>query len=1137
MSINLPRLVTALKARPPLRASFLALLAIFLLLPSVASATSLPATITEDTTLAAGGNPYTGATTIESGVTLKAEPGVEFRKTALTVKGTLLAEGTAEEVVVFTESVKEGKGITFEPGSGSSVLDHVEITYMGSEYYTTPAIAIKKSSPTITNATINHAGFYAIEVYNGGSPKIANDVILNSGGYGGTYKRAGIYYHAEKEDTGDVNIHDNYIEKCGGGIQVGAAVEGSVTATALSGNTLVGNEGTAFSYSGPEVPGDVTENTLIENTSNYLKVGGTVASSSTWKFGGNEMHLTGLSIAAGVTLKMAAGVYLANPNITVKGTLLAEGTAEEPVVFTESTEKGKGITFEPGSGSSVLDHVEITYMGSEYYTTPAIAIKKSSPTITNATINHAGFYAIEVYNGGSPKIANDVILNSGGYGGTYKRAGIYYHAEKEDTGDVNIHDNYIEKCGGGIQVGAAVEGSVTATALSGNTLVGNEGTAFSYSGPEVPGDVTENTLIENTSNYLKVGGTVASSSTWKFGGNEMHLTGLSIAAGVTLKMAAGVYLANPNITVKGTLLAEGTAEEPVVFTESTEKGKGITFEPGSGSSVLDHVEITYMGSEYYTTPAIAIKKSSPTITNATINHAGFYAIEVYNGGSPKIANDVILNSGGYGGTYKRAGIYYHAEKEDTGDVNIHDNYIEKCGGGIQVGAAVEGSVTATALSGNTLVGNEGTAFSYSGPEVPGDVTENTLIENTSNYIQVGGTVAKSSTWKDGGSAVLIAEVTIASGVTLKVSPNVYLENPAIIVKGTLIAEGTSANPVVLTGKKEASAGEWKSIIFEPGSGSSVLDHVEIAYGGKGSVGMVEAKGSHPTIRNSTIRKSAGYGVKVTESGSPTIEWNRFRSNSNGLSYAGTGKLSAPNNDWNCVSGPKPSGCGDSVTANVDWKPAVQLPELAGHCRGESQCGKGADPVSLATGQLAYSHRDLLLTNKSEMPLEFSRSYSSGSESDTGLGPGWAQSGLASASEQEDGDVLVVRSDGRQDLFEATESGYKAPSGITDVLVKTEAGTFELTTLQNTVYEFDESGRIALITDDHGLKTTYTYDANGRLATITDPSAQTLTFTYSSSNHITKVKDSTGREVEIRLLGGRRPRIGHRRARRRDQIRL
>ena len=61
-------------------------------------------------------------------------------------------------------------------------------------------------------------------------------------------------------------------------------------------------------------------------------------------------------------------------------------------------------------------------------------------------------------------------------------------------------------------------------------------------------------------------------------------------------------------------------------------------------------------------------------------------------------------------------------------------------------------------------------------------------------------------------------------------------------------------------------------------------------------------------------------------------------------------------------------------------------------------------------------------------------------SDTGLGPGWAQTGLASAIELESGEVLILRQDGRQDLFRKPKAATtplgrdghaqrsKAPSG-------------------------------------------------------------------------------------------------------------
>lgn len=60
-------------------------LTLVLLAPSVAVATTLPSTIKENTTLTPAGNPYTGSSTIEAGVTVKVEPGVVFKVGGLTV--------------------------------------------------------------------------------------------------------------------------------------------------------------------------------------------------------------------------------------------------------------------------------------------------------------------------------------------------------------------------------------------------------------------------------------------------------------------------------------------------------------------------------------------------------------------------------------------------------------------------------------------------------------------------------------------------------------------------------------------------------------------------------------------------------------------------------------------------------------------------------------------------------------------------------------------------------------------------------------------------------------------------------------------------------------------------------------------
>jgi YD repeat-containing protein len=815
------------------------------------------------------------------------------------------------------------------------------------------------------------------------------------------------------------------------------------------------------------------------------------------------------TIESGVTVQVKPGTTFKVQGITTKGTLKVEGTAEEPVLFIANTEPLNpwcSLTFQAGSGASVVDHAELRSGGA--CGNGSINVEGSSPTIKNSVIRNSTSNAIKVSGGGAPEIADNQLLAN--------NSGIYLNATGSQSGEVNIHGNYVEGGATGIEVMLAnTTGSFPGKSLGGNSIVKTTGTtALSYNGPDIPNNITGNVLLENKQNMISIGGKVTSASTWNNAGTPILISeGITVQSGAALTITKGVLFktAGPGITTKGTLKVEGTAAEPVLFVPKTIEPLttwcSLSFAAGSGASVVDHAELRSGGA--CGNGSINIEGSSPTIKNSVIRNSTSNAIRVTGGGSPEIADNQLLAN--------NSGIYVSATGSQSGEVNIHGNYVEGGSFGIDVSLAnTTGSFPGKSLGGNSIIKVTGnTALSYKGPDIPGNITGNVLIENKQNLISIGGKVASSSTWNNAGTPILISEgITVQSGATLTITKGVLFKSssPGITTKGTLKVEGTAEEPVLFIANTEPLS-PWCGLTFQAGSGASVLDHAELRSGGSCGNGSINIEGSSPTIKNSVIRNSTSNAIKVTASGAPKIEWNRFRSNSSGLSYTGTGKLSAPNNDWGCANGPKPAGCGDAVTSNVEWKPAVQLPEDYAQCRGEeSQCGEGADPVSLASGRLNYSHRDLMLTNKGEMPLEFTRSYSSGSGIDTGLGFGWAQTGLASATELASGAVLVLRQDGRQDLFYKIESGYKAPSGVTSSLAKVE-GTFQLTTLEGTVYRFDASGRIASITDDHGLQTTYGYNAEGRLAQITDPSAQTLTFTYNASNHITLVKDSTGREVK------------------------
>ena len=1048
--------------------------------PTTASATELPSTITENTTLTAAGNPYTGSPTIASGVTVKVEPGVKFTIGTLTVKGTLKVEGTGEAPVVFTSSAKEPKAgdwsnIKFEPGS-SGLLDHAEVRYAG-YINSSAAIEITGASPTITHSVVRNNKWYGIRATGASSPEISyNEVKSNAW--------AGISY-SSTASGGEVNIHDNVLEANGGGI--GVTSEGSAFGRSLGNNTVISGGG--VSYEGTDMPPDVSTNSLSPTAK--LSLSGTVAQSATWTYSGYVFAVANnlpLTIASGATLTLKPGVVYEPESVVVKGTLKAEGTTEAPVLFTRGSAAGswRAIKFEPGSGG-LLDHTEVRYGGFNS-SSPAIEILGASPTITHSVVRNNKGYGIKATGASSPEIAYNEVKNN-------PATGIVFNSST--TGEVNIHDNTLEGTGANISVTSS--GTAVGHSLGHNTVLG--GGIVAYEGSDIPPDISTNTVSET--GKIAVSGTVAQSATWTNPGHNISAANnlpLTIESGATLTLQAGVVFEPHKIVVKGALKAEGSTEAPVIFAKGSTSGswQNIKFEPGS-SGLLDHAEVRYAG-YINSSAAIEITGASPTITHSVVRNNKWYGIRATGASSPEISyNEVKSNAW--------AGISY-SSTASGGEVNIHDNVLEANGGGI--GVTSEGSAFGRSLGNNTVISGGG--VSYEGTDMPPDVSTNSLSPTAK--LSLSGTVAQSATWTYSGYVFAVANnlpLTIASGATLTLKPGVVYEPESVVVKGTLKAEGTTEAPVLFT--RGSAAGSWRAIKFEPGSGG-LLDHTEVRYGGfNSSSPAIEILGASPTITHSVVRNNKGYGVKVA-SGSPSIEWTSFRGNvTQGLNYGGAGTLSAPHNYWGCASGPRPSGCGDAVGGSVNWKPQAEEDSPLGKCRGrETQCEEGADPVSLATGFLAYSHRDLLLTNKSRLPLEFTRAYNSNDHTDSGLGPGWSQTGLASATELENGDVLVRRQDGRQDAFVLSEGSYIAPSGVTDVLTKVE-GTFQLTTLERTIYRFDASGRIASITDDHGLKTTYGYDANGRLATITDPSAQTLTFSYNSSNHITLVKDSTGREAK------------------------
>lgn len=174
-------------------------------------------------------------------------------------------------------------------------------------------------------------------------------------------------------------------------------------------------------------------------------------------------------------------------------------------------------------------------------------------------------------------------------------------------------------------------------------------------------------------------------------------------------------------------------------------------------------------------------------------------------------------------------------------------------------------------------------FGLAGCELPGaaggknqqDDTQKDGDKNPAAKSIHEGTIRQDEIWKAADSPHIIrGEVTVESeqGVTLKIEPGakVHFEKGASLYVGYgslgyLKAEGTADKPIIFTSASSTpNKGDWKTIYLGNGAAASVMTHCQIQYGGEASYAAlaVSGKDNTPTVKNSIIEQSAGYGIEL-----------------------------------------------------------------------------------------------------------------------------------------------------------------------------------------------------------------------------------------------------------------------------------
>ena len=192
------------------------------------------------------------------------------------------------------------------------------------------------------------------------------------------------------------------------------------------------------------------------------------------------------------------------------------------------------------------------------------------------------------------------------------------------------------------------------------------------------------------------------------------------------------------------------------------------------------------------------------------------------------------------------------------------------------------------------------SFTTDSPVVLAPYTE----QVSPNATEVCGTIAENKIWTAAASPyVLTCDVVVAAGWQLTIEPGVVVKPrsywEALLVNGTLIADGTSSQHIYFTSYKDDTVGgntdgvvatpapnDWDSLRLNPGSTGNILDYVEVRYGG-GELGAenVYVATTDLTFTNNTVAWSSGNGLRLDNALPASLTGNSFLNNTSGAVYA------------------------------------------------------------------------------------------------------------------------------------------------------------------------------------------------------------------------------------------------------------
>ncbi|NLK51572.1 MAG: hypothetical protein GX295_03885 [Syntrophomonadaceae bacterium] len=362
--------------------------------------------------------------------------------------------------------------------------------------------------------------------------------------------------------------------------------------------------------------------------------------------------------------------------------------------------------------------------------------------------------------------------------------------------------------------------------------------------------------------------------------------------------------------VGGTLVANGTAEQPIVFTCSKkEKGAwgSLSISKTAGpETILNHCTIEYGGEGDWCLLSVYGDNDpqgphpTPTITNCRIRNSSTVGLKIHFDANPIIRNCRFEDNNEWPIAISNSLKAYSfegctASGNGTSNNNAHNAYSVWMADNVGRFENNTGSGNGSNNDGNRIIINTSTMTipSYISPTKNLTLYANTIPYWVEQHLTVGNGLT--TNLRAGVTATFPRGISLNSG-TLELNPGSTVKMGKdslfnISNQGTLLAQGTAAQNVLITSAEANPArGDWSGIGFmDTASADSRLDYTTVEYGGKYYSGNVRlgwnwqpVPAGTPIISNCTIRYSSSAGISVGHASTPVIQNCRIENNEYGI---------------------------------------------------------------------------------------------------------------------------------------------------------------------------------------------------------------------------------------------------------------